>query len=205
MNTDTAAHPTEASRDLIGMLAPVIANAIDPMRSIMKVAEIVGNAEAGIVLTGDGDTQPLPGLPAHPLLDPGSDVLDVAAERVANGYAYGSFLVPYTADGTPHVHVRITVLTGPRDPPYLLTGAVLVSPHGDLHGLTPRELQILGLIIEGWPNSRIADGLFVTKRTVNAHVEHILTKLDAGTRTLAAARAIRFGLYVPRPHRGSDS
>jgi DNA-binding CsgD family transcriptional regulator len=203
MNTDTAAHPTEASRDLISLLAPLIANAIDPLRSIMKMAEIVGNAEAGIVLTGSGDTRPLPGLPAHPLLGRGSDVLDVAAERVASGSAYGSFLVPYTADTTPHVHVRITVLTGPRDPPHLLTGAVLVSPHGDLHGLTPRELEILGLIVEGWPNSHIAAALFVTRRTVNAHVEHILTKLDAGTRTLAAARAIRFGLYIPRPLRGA--
>jgi DNA-binding CsgD family transcriptional regulator len=205
MNTDTAAHPTEASRDLIGVLAPVIANAIDPMRSITTVAEIVSNAEAGIVLTIDGDTQPLPGLPAHPLLDPGSDVLNVAAEGVANGCAYGSFLVRYTADGAPHVHVRITVLAGPRDPPYpLTTGVVLISPHGELHGLTPRELEVLGLIVEGWPNSRIAADLFVTRRTVNAHVEHILTKLDAGTRTLAAARAIRLGLYVPRPLRGAD-
>ncbi|GAA0921049.1 hypothetical protein GCM10009558_104620 [Virgisporangium aurantiacum] len=203
MNTDTAAHPTEASRDLIGMLAPLIANAIDPIRSIMKVAEIVGDAEAGIMLTGGGDPQPLPGLPAHPLLDPGSDVIDVAAERVANDYAYGSFLFPYTADDTPHVHVRITVLTGPHDPPHPPTAVVLVSPQGDLHGLTPRELEILGLLVEGWPNSRIADDIFVTRRTVNAHVEHILTKLHAATRTLAAARAIRFGLYVPRPHRSS--
>jgi DNA-binding CsgD family transcriptional regulator len=205
MNTDTAAHPTEASRDLIGRLAPLIASAVDPLRSIMKVAEIVGDAEAGIVLTRGGDPQPMPGLPAHPLLDPGSDVLVIAAERVANERAHGSFLFPYTADGTPHVHVRITVLAGPSDPPRLLTGVVLVSPPGDLYGLTPRELEILGLLVEGWPNSRIADDLFVTRRTVNAHVEHILAKLDSGTRTLAAARAIRFGLYVPRPLRGSGS
>ncbi|GIJ50571.1 hypothetical protein Val02_74570 [Virgisporangium aliadipatigenens] len=203
MNTDTAAHPTEASRDLIGTLAPLIAKAIDPMRSIMKVAQIVGNAEAGVVLTRGGGTQPMPGLPAHPLLDRGSDVLDFAAEQVARGGAYGAFLVPYTADGPLHVHVRITVLVGPRDPPHLPTGAVLVSPHGELYGLTPRELEVLGLIVEGWPNLRIADVLFVTRRTVNAHVEHILTKLGAGTRTLAAARAFRLGLYVPRPLRGS--
>jgi DNA-binding CsgD family transcriptional regulator len=205
MSTDTAAHPTEAARDLIGALAPLIAKVIDPMRSIMKVAEIVGNAEAGIVLTRGGDTQPMPGLPAHPLLDRGSDVLDIAAERVANGGAYGTFLVPYAADHRPHFHVQITVLAGPRDPLHSLTGAVLVSPHGDLYGLTPRELQILGLIVEGWANSRIAAALFVTKRTVNAHVEHILAKLDAETRTLAAARAIRFGLFVPRSLRGSGS
>ncbi|GIJ49574.1 hypothetical protein Val02_64600 [Virgisporangium aliadipatigenens] len=199
INTDTAAHPTEASRDLIGRLAPLIASTIDPMRSIARVTEIVGDAEAGVLVAG-GDTRPLPGLPAHVLLRAGSDVLGVAVERVANGYAYGSFLAPFTADGVPHVHVRITVLADPRDPSHpLSTGVVLLSPPGELYGLTPRELQVLGLIVEGWPNLRIADALSVTRRTVNAHVEHILTKLGAATRTLAAARSIRLGLYVPRP------
>jgi hypothetical protein len=44
---------------------------------------------------------------------------------------------------------------------------------------------------------RIADHLFVSSRTVAAHIEHILVKLNAPTRTLAAERAMRQGLYVP--------
>jgi DNA-binding NarL/FixJ family response regulator len=70
-------------------------------------------------------------------------------------------------------------------------------------------LEILGLIVEGWPNHRIAAALALAQRTVNTHLEHILAKLGAPTRTVAAARALRFGLYVPRPlhgvrKRGSD-
>jgi DNA-binding CsgD family transcriptional regulator len=37
----------------------------------------------------------------------------------------------------------------------------------------------------------------VAPRTVAAHVEHILAKLGAGTRALAAVRALGQGLYVP--------
>ena len=73
---------------------------------------------------------------------------------------------------------------------------VLASPP-DLRGLTPRELQILGLLIEGWTNARIAAALVIAPRTVAAHVEHILAKLGAGTRALAAVRALGQGLYVP--------
>ena len=67
----------------------------------------------------------------------------------------------------------------------------------DLRGLTPRELEVLGLLIDGCSNQQIARALVVAPRTVAAHLEHILVKLDATTRTLAAVRAEREGLYVP--------
>lgn len=41
--------------------------------------------------------------------------------------------------------------------------------------------------------------LSVMARTVAAHVEHVLAKLDVPARTLAAVRAEREGLYVPAP------
>jgi DNA-binding NarL/FixJ family response regulator len=59
-------------------------------------------------------------------------------------------------------------------------------------------LEVLGLIIEGWPNPRIAAELGLAERTAAAHVEHILEKLEVRSRTLAAVRALRRGLYVPR-------
>jgi DNA-binding NarL/FixJ family response regulator len=76
-------------------------------------------------------------------------------------------------------------------------GTLLVRPHVDCRGLTPRELQVLGLLIEGRSNQQIATGLAVTPRTVAAHVEHLLDKLDAPTRTSAAVQAEREGCYVP--------
>jgi len=198
VNTDTEEHPTEEARDLIGALAPLIANAVDPMRSLNTVAGIVGDAEAGAVLTGVGATLPLAGLPPHPLLADGSAVLATALNRLLAGHVHTTFLCPYPADGAPEAHLRITLLAGPPATPSESFAAVLVSPSGDLRRLTPRELQVLGLLVEGWPNQRISAALVIAPRTVNAHVEHILAKLDAGTRTLAAVRALRLGLYVPR-------
>ena len=198
VNTDTEEHPTEEARDLVGALAPLIANAVDPMRSLSTVAGIVGDAEAGAVLTGAGAALPLAGLPPHPLLVGGSAVLATALSRLLAGHVHQTFLCPYPTDGAAEAHLRITVLAVPPATPSESFAAVLVSPPGNLRRLTPRELQILGLLVEGWPNQRISAALVIAPRTVNAHVEHILAKLDAGTRTLAAVRALRLGLYVPR-------
>ncbi len=202
LNTDTDRHPTEDARDLIGMLAPTIANAIDPLRSIAMVAAIVEGAEAGIVLTRTGSTEPLPGLPAHPLLDTDSDVLEVAIDRLAAGRVYSSFLCPYRAPDATVRMVLITMLACPSDSPRDPVAVVLISRPADLRSLTRRELEILGLLVEGWPNHRIAAAMVVAQRTVNSHLEHILAKLSAPSRTLAAIRALRFGLYVPRPLNG---
>ena len=84
-------------------------------------------------------------------------------------------------------------------PPHYLAAAVVASPCGDLRGLTPRELQLLGLLIEGWPNRRIAAALVIAERTVATHVEHILAKLVARNRSFATVRALNQGTYVPRP------
>lgn len=197
LNTDTREHPTEAARDLIGALAPVIAHAVDPMRAITAAARIIANAQAGVVLTRGGNTLPLPGLNAHPLLAPGSPVLTVAARQLADGSTYASFLCPYAGEPEER-HVRVTVLACPAQPPYHLVAVVALSPTGELHGLTGRELAILGLLIEGWSTPRIAAALEISAYAMAAHLEHILVKLEASTRILAMLRAARRGLYVPR-------
>jgi DNA-binding CsgD family transcriptional regulator len=196
LNTDDPDQPTVAARDLIGVLAPVIANAVDPLRSIMVAARMVHGALAGVALTDSGETLPLPDLPTHPLLAPGSEAL-AAAERLLREDVCGSFLCPLP-DGDEGI-ARVTAMACPPQPPYRLTGVAMVSPPGDLRGLTRRELQIAGLLIEGWPNQRIAADLFIAERTVATHVEHILAKLRAPTRASAAVRALRSGLYIPRP------
>jgi DNA-binding NarL/FixJ family response regulator len=58
---------------------------------------------------------------------------------------------------------------------------------------------VLGLLVTGASNQRIAEGLGITARTVELHVDHVRAKLAAPSRTTAAARALRLGLFVP-PH-----
>jgi len=60
--------------------------------------------------------------------------------------------------------------------------------------LTPRELEILGLMVEGLSNPDIARRLFVSRSTVKFHVSNILMKLGASTRTEAVSMALHDGL-----------
>jgi DNA-binding CsgD family transcriptional regulator len=190
--------PSPEARHLLGRLTPVLANAIDPMRSLLAATRLVHGATAGVALHEDGETEVLPGLAGHPLLTRDSPALVAAREAVDAGHIHTSFLWPSGGPHAPAGHLRITALAAAEDVPAPRTGVVLVSPPGDLHGLTPRELEVLGLLVDGYSNCEVARALVVAQRTVAAHVEHILVKLKAPTRTLAAVRAEREGLYIPR-------
>jgi non-specific serine/threonine protein kinase len=63
--------------------------------------------------------------------------------------------------------------------------------------LTPREQEILGLLAGGQTDPAIAAALFVSVRTVEHHVAHILAKLGVRTRTAAVAAAIAAGPVAP--------
>jgi DNA-binding NarL/FixJ family response regulator len=57
--------------------------------------------------------------------------------------------------------------------------------------LTAREREILQLLADGMSNGDVAAKLFISQETVKSHVRHILTKLEADTRTHAVAIALR--------------
>lgn len=61
-------------------------------------------------------------------------------------------------------------------------------------GLTRREREVATLIAQGRSNAAIAEDLFVTVRTVEAHVTHILQKLGFSSRTQIAIWAVDRGL-----------
>jgi DNA-binding CsgD family transcriptional regulator len=189
--------PPEARR-LLGRLAPALTYAIDPLRSLVAAARLVPGATAGVALHEDGDTEALPGLGHHPLLAADSPALVAARAAVLAGDIHASFMWPLGGLHAPGGFLRITALAATEDVPAPRNGVVLVSPPGDLHGLTPRELEVLGLLVDGYSNCEVARALFVAQRTVAAHLEHILVKLSASTRTVAAVRAVREGLYIPR-------
>ncbi len=60
--------------------------------------------------------------------------------------------------------------------------------------LTKREREVLGLIVRGRSNKRIALELGIAEKTVKAHVGRVLAKLDVTDRTQAALLAVREGL-----------
>lgn len=67
-----------------------------------------------------------------------------------------------------------------------------VADEGEL--LTARELEVLALLTEGYANREIAESLGVSTSTAKFHVQAILDKMDAISRTEAVVRALRMGI-----------
>ncbi|MDX6215695.1 MAG: hypothetical protein QOG99_1279 [Frankiales bacterium] len=65
--------------------------------------------------------------------------------------------------------------------------------------LTDRELVVVRLVVEGLPNSAIADRLVLSTKTVDKHVSAALRKLDVRSRVEARSRAAELGLVGTAP------
>jgi DNA-binding NarL/FixJ family response regulator len=72
-------------------------------------------------------------------------------------------------------------------------GDVLPHPQEQYSGLTDRELEILRLVGQGFSNKQIGKELFISDRTVQAHLSNIFAKLGVNTRTEAVMYAVRSG------------
>jgi DNA-binding NarL/FixJ family response regulator len=60
--------------------------------------------------------------------------------------------------------------------------------------LSPREIEILRLLVEGLSNSEMAERLVISPQTVKTHMKHVMEKLQVSDRTKAAVKAMREGL-----------
>jgi len=72
------------------------------------------------------------------------------------------------------------------------TGGAKMSPLPE--PLSPRELEVLQLIVDGLSNQQIAEKLIISLATAKTHVRNILNKLAVDDRTQAAVHAMRRGL-----------
>jgi DNA-binding CsgD family transcriptional regulator len=75
-------------------------------------------------------------------------------------------------------------------------GAGVPTEHS-LAGLTPREVEVLRLLVEGRSNRQIAEQLFISGKTASVHVTNLMAKLGVHSRLEAAATARRLGLDQP--------
>ena len=109
--------------------------------------------------------------------------LALGEERSADAWASGRVLDfdVALAEATDFLVACAAVATSPTD------------SHDAPAGLTPREMDVLRLLVEGQSDRKIGDQLFISHRTVMRHVENILGKLEVESRTAAAMLAVRQG------------
>lgn len=152
--------------------------------AIARIRALPGTADLPrlLVLTSFvGDDQVLPALKAgaagYLLKDVDPSDLEAAVRTVHRG---GSVLGPAVAQ---RVIGQATSIRAPDD--------------DRLAELTPRELDVLGLLGQGMSNRQIAEALYVAEKTVKTHMSSILTKLRVTDRTQAALYAARHGVTAP--------
>jgi NarL family two-component system response regulator LiaR len=70
---------------------------------------------------------------------------------------------------------------------------VMAQVGDEMDGLTSRELEVLRMVAQGLTNKEVAQQLFISDRTVQAHLSSIFSKLQVSSRTEAVMHAIRKG------------
>lgn len=114
---------------------------------------------------------------------------------------FGMFgLIPRDSDMDMLINALMTVSGGliALDPIYLtaLQGSLAPPDMAPVEPLTPREQDVIQLIAQGMTNRAIAAQLGITEHTVKFHVNAILSKFNAQSRTEAVVIATRAGLLA---------
>ena len=156
----------------------------------------------------------LPAVAAGPATDrQDADRLAADGQGADGNAADGHAVAGQAAGGRPAAEKRHAALTrqliavgpGPEDGARTETGRAIAEREKaragtaqNSFGLSPRELEVLAVVVEGRTNREIAERLFISERTVAVHMRRILAKLAVSGRLEAAGLAIRLGL-VPEP------
>jgi DNA-binding NarL/FixJ family response regulator len=74
--------------------------------------------------------------------------------------------------------------------------SVIMRAEEPFANLTPRERQVLKLVVNGNTNQGIGVALGISEKTVEKYLESIFTKLDVSSRVEAAVLAVREGLVA---------
>src|SRR5262249_59415785 len=79
----------------------------------------------------------------------------------------------------------------------LAEGSMAREAGDALAQLTPREVQLLGMLAQGKAAKAIAAELYISPKTVATHIQRILAKLGVHSRTEAVSLAFRHGPTAP--------
>ena len=72
-----------------------------------------------------------------------------------------------------------------------------IPPQKEDYNLTPREMEVLNLLIQGFDNNMIAEKLFLSNFTIRAHIRNIYDKLHVHSKSQAVAKALRERVMPP--------
>ena len=73
-----------------------------------------------------------------------------------------------------------------------------VPPQKEDYNLTPREMEVLNLLVQGFDNNMIAEKLFLSTFTIRAHIRNIYDKLHVHSKSQAVAKALQERVLHPK-------
>lgn len=116
------------------------------------------------------------------------ELVQGALQAGAIGYLLKNVSADELANAIRAVHAGRPTLAPEATQALIHAAAKPPEPHFDL---TPRELEVLALVVQGLNNGEIAAELVVSQSTVKFHVSSILSKLGVSSRTEATALAVQ--------------
>ncbi|MBT2519113.1 response regulator transcription factor [Streptomyces sp. ISL-90] len=121
------------------------------------------------------------------------DHILAAIEAGASGYLLKAAPQAEILEGIRAVAAGETVLA-PSIAAKLVARVRAAAASVDVPALSPRELEVLGLVAAGRSNPEIARELHIGEATVKTHLLHAFEKLEVNDRTRAVTRAMELGL-----------
>jgi NarL family two-component system response regulator LiaR len=118
-------------------------------------------------------------------------------EAGAIGYLLKNVSVDELADAIRAAHAGQPTLAPEATQALIQASRAAKEPPAPGFDLTPREREVLALMVEGLTNPEIAERLVVSRSTVKFHVSGILSKLSVSSRTEAVALAVQEDLVPP--------
>jgi len=175
----------------------VVAALTSLLRRTGPVEIATGPDEANVALWDvrvGGETADLKQLPTVALVEEEGQVSALLADG-ARGVVLRTQVGPSVVTALQAARAGLAVVDASLAPTIFPQNKPIALPD-DIDALTARESQVMELLTLGLSNKQIAAQLSISNHTAKFHVNSILNKLGAATRTEAVVTAVRFGLVT---------